>query len=315
MTKLAVVHPTTLLGKELRERLDERRDWWSDLALLTTDDDELGTLTEVRGAAAVVARADEDALAGVDVAFFCGPLERNRALLDELPDDTTAVVLSPDATRGDGAPVVAGVNLQDAAPGQVLVSPHPGAIAIAQLLHPLAGLRLEQAVATLVQPVSMLEEPALHELFEQTRRVLTFAQQEPGLFGHQLAFNLMPVDGNADAIVGQLQALLGEGLDVAVQVVQGGVFHGFALSLYTRFASDPGADAVRAALKKAPHVELARKPQFLGPLDAASHAEVLVGKVHADPRQAGGYWLWAAMDNLTRGGALNAIEIAQAVVG
>jgi aspartate-semialdehyde dehydrogenase len=315
LTKLAVVHPTTLLGKELRERLDAQPSLGDDVALLTTDEEELGTLTEVRGGAAMVGRADPDALEGIDLAFFCGPIAANRPLLDGLPNDTTAVVLSLDATRGDGLPVVAGVNLEAASPGQVLVSPHPGAIAIAHLLHPLASLRLEQAVATLVQPASMREEPALHELFEQTRRVLTFGQQEPGLFGHQLAFNLLPIDGDADAVVGHLGAVLGESLDVTVQIVQGGVFHGFAVSLYARFAGDPGADGVRAALKRAAHVEMARKPQHLGPIDVAARGEVLVGRIHPDPRHPGGYWLWAAMDNLTRGGALNALEIAAAVLG
>ena len=314
MTKLAVVHPTTLLGKELRERLDERQDWWDDVALLTTDEEELGTLTEARGAAAIVGRADPIELEGIDLAFFCGPMARNRALLAELPNETTAVVLSPDATRGDGLPVVAGVNLEQASPGQVMISPHPGAIALSHLLHPLLALEVREAVATLVQPVSMLEERALHELFEQTRKLLNFAQPEPGVFGHQLAFNLLPLAGDADAVVGHLGAVLGEHLEVAVQIVQGGIFHGFAVSLYARFERDPGSDALRAALKRAPHVELARKPQHVGPIDAANHPEVLVGRVHPDPRQPGGYWLWAAMDNLTRGGALNAIEIAEAVL-
>ncbi len=315
MTRLAIVHPTTLLGKELRERLGEHPSLGDQVALLTTDDEEVGTLTEVGGAAAIVNRCEPDGLEGVDLAFFCGPMAANRPLLDELPNDTTAVVLSLDATRGDGLPVVAGVNLEAASPGQVLISPHPGAIAVAHLLHPLAPLRLEQAIVTLVQPASMREEPALHELFEQTRRFLTFAAQEPGLFGHQLAFNLLPIDGDGDAVVGHLGAVLGESLDVSVQIVQGGVFHSFAISLYARFAADPGADGVRAALKGAPHVEIARQPQHLGPIDAASRNQVLVGRIHPDPRHPGGYWLWAAMDNLTRGGALNAIEIATAVLG
>jgi aspartate-semialdehyde dehydrogenase len=315
MTRLAIVHPTTLLGKELRERLDESPDWWDDLSLLTSDDEELGTLTEVRGAAAVVVRADAEALEGVDLAFFCGPMARNRPLLESLPSETTAVVLSPDATRGDGLPVVAGVNLEDASPGQVLVSPHPGAVAVAELLHPLVALGLESAVATLVQPASMLEEPALHELFEQTRKALNFARPEPGIFGHQLAFNLLPNAGDPDSVVALAGAILGDELDLAVQIVQGGVFHGFAISLYLRLARDPGAEALRAVLKKAPHVELARKPGHLGPLDAAAHAGIQVGRIHPDPRHPGSYWLWAAMDNLTRGGALNAIEIAQAALG
>jgi aspartate-semialdehyde dehydrogenase len=313
LTTLAIVRPTTLLGKELREGLDKRRGLGDELRLLTTDDEEVGALTEARGAAALVQRADADSLDGVDLAFFCGPIEANRPLLDQLPSETTAIVLSPDATRGDGVPVVAGVNLDEAAVGQVLISPHPGAIALAHLLFPLRRLGLESASATLVQPVSMREETALHELFEQTRRILSFSEQRPGTFGKQLAFNLLPAQPAAH-LTGQLEALLGDQLELTAQVVQGGVFHGFALSVYVRFAADPGLPAVREALRRQPHVELARKPELLGPIDAAGKGEVLVGRIEPEPRRPGGYWLWAAMDNLTRGGALNALEIAAAVL-
>ena len=118
----------------------------------------------------------------------------------------------------------------------------------------------------------------------------------------------------ADHLAGELAALLGEELEVAAHVVQGGIFHGFAVSLYVRFEADPGMVALRGALSRQPNVELVRRPEQLGPLAAAESTAVLVGRIEKDARRAGGYWLWAVMDNLTRGGALNAIEIAAAVL-
>ncbi len=315
MTTLALVHPANLLGKELRERLERRRQLWQELRLLTTREEEVGTLTEVRGAAAMVRRLEPEELEGVEVAFLCGAMAANRPLLAELPSETTAILLSPDATRGDGLPVVDGVNLEDATAGQVLVSPHPGAVALAHLLHPLRALHLEAAVATLVQPASMHEEAGIDELFEQTRRLLAFSDRKPtAVFGHQLAFNLLPVAGGGDHLLGHLGALFGEELDLALQIVQGGVFHAFAASVYLRFPSDPGAAAVRAALAAHPQVKLARDADHLGPTDAAVSEQLLVGHLRPDPRHAGAYWAWAVMDNLTRGGALNAIAIAEAVL-
>ena len=316
MTTLALVHPTTLLGKELRERLERRRKLWDELRLLTTNEEEAGTLTDVRGAAAMVRGIEAEDLEGVDVALFCGPMAANRRVLAALPSETTAILLSPDATRGDGLPVVAGINLEEATAGRTLVSPHPGAIALAHLLYPLAPLHLESAVATLIQPASMHEEEGLDELFEQARRVVAFADQKPtAVFGHQLAFNLLPAAGGGDHLVGHLTALLGEEVDLALEVVQGGVFHAFAASVYLRFQSDPGLPAVRAALERHPEVRLAKTPDRLGPIDAAASEQVLVGHVHPDPRHPGAYWVWAVMDNLTRGGALNALLIAEAVLG
>jgi aspartate-semialdehyde dehydrogenase len=314
MTTLAIVRPTTLLGKELRAGLDAQPALWDELKLLSTDENEIGTLTETRGSAALVTRADADALSGVALAFFCGPIEASRPLLAELPDETTAVVLCPDATRGDGLPIVAGVNLADAAPGRVLVSPHPGTVALAHLLFPLRGLGLEQAVASLVQPVSIWELDALDQLLEQTKKLVAFSAPAPGVFGHQLAFNLLPARASAAHLSAQLAALLGEEIDVTAHIVQGGVFHGFSLSVYVRFSADPGVVALRGALSRQANVEVVKRPEHLGPVAAAGSTSVLVGRIESDPRHAGGYWLWAVMDNLTRGGALNALEIAVAVL-
>ena len=58
--------------------------------------------------------------------------------------------------------------------------------------------------------------------------------------------------------------------------------------------------------------EAADRPKHLGPIEAAASDKVIFGTVRKD--DTGGFWLWAVMDNLTRGGALNAVEIAEAVL-
>ena len=197
MTTVALVNPTTLLGKELRETLERRRDLWTDIRLLSGDEEEIGTLTEIGGAAAIVSQADVDDLAAARLVFFCGSREASLPLLAELPAAATAIVLAPDATVDDGVPLVAGVNLDDALagaePGRPLLSPHPGALLLAHLLHPLRRFGLEEAVATLIQPVSMYGEAALDELYSQARRIIALTGQEPAeVLPGQLAFNLFP---------------------------------------------------------------------------------------------------------------------------
>jgi aspartate-semialdehyde dehydrogenase len=68
--------------------------------------------------------------------------------------------------------------------------------------------------------------------------------------------------------------------------------------------------AIRKALAGNPHIETAEDPKHLGPIDSAASDKVLVGAIRKAPDR--GFWLWAVMDNLTRGGALNALEIAEA---
>ncbi|HEX6900803.1 MAG TPA: hypothetical protein VF789_13845 [Thermoanaerobaculia bacterium] len=309
---IAILHPSGLLGKELRETLENRPEFGFDLRLLSTRDDEIGTLTEIAGAAALVGRYEPESLRGVRVAFFCGSIEDNRPILKELPPETTGIVLSFDATVDDGFPAVAGVNTDAARGHRVLVSPHPAVVLLAHLLHPLRGLDPQEAVATVIQPVSMRDDAGLEELFEQTRQIIAMTRRSPTpVFGTQLSFNLLPTPLSPDPLAAQLQALLGGPPPVALQILQGAVFHSVSASLYVRFAGQITPAAVRKALSVSPLLEVADKPKHLGPIDAAASEKVIYGNVRRD--EAGSLWLWAVMDNLTRGGALNAIEIAAEV--
>src|SRR6185437_8329226 len=101
---------------------------------------------------------------------------------------------------------------------------------------------------------------------------------------------------------------------LSFQLLQGSVFHSLAASLFVRFEGAPDVKRVRKALSGRRELELVKKPGRLGPIDAAANEKILVGAVQEDPADEGAFWLWAVMDNLTRGGALNAIEIAEAVL-
>jgi len=313
VSAVAILHPTGLPGKELRETIEARHPDW-DLRLLSTREDEIGTLTEIAGAAALVGRFEPESLEGVPVAFFCGAMAGNRPLLAELPAGTTAIVLSYDATVEDGLPIVAGVNTEAIGAGRVLLSPHPAAVLLAHLLHPLRELAPEEAVATVIQPASMRDDAGLEELFEQTRQIVAMTRRTPTpVFGAQLAFNLLPVPLPADAVAAQLRSVLGGPPPPALQILQGAVFHSVSASLYVRCAGKPSLQAFRKALSGHPILEPAERPRHLGPIDAAASDKILYGAVRKD-EAGGGFWLWAVMDNLTRGGALNAIEIAEAVL-
>ena len=317
MTAIAILHPSNLLGKELRETIEARRPDWADLRLLSSREDEIGTLTEVGGSAVLVGRWEPESLQGVDVAFFCGSIEDNRPLLAELPPETLGIVLSFDATVDDGLPVVAGVNTSSTAPAvtrRVLLSPHPAVVLLAHLLHPLKSLSPLEVAATVIQPVSMRDERGLEELFENTRQIVAMTRRTPTpVFGTQLAFNLLPSPLPADPVAAQLRPVLADAPPVALQLLQGAVFHSVSASVHVRLAGDPTPQAVRKALSASPILETVDKPRLLGPIDAAASDKVLFGTVRKD-EAAGGLWLWAVMDNLTRGGALNAIEIAEALL-
>jgi len=324
---LGVVEANTLLGKEVRETLERETGLWREIRLLTVRDDEVGGLSEVAGAAALVQRADADGLSGVDLVFCCGTEAESRQVLGELPSTASAIVLATgleDYTAGGEPlpPIVAGIHVGGVGSvggiggmtdGRAVLSPHPAVILLAHLLHPLRGLGIEEAVATVLQPASMYGDPGIDELFEQTRQILAMTQRRPApVFGAQLAFNVLPTPASVAPLSAQLREVLAGDPPASLQLLQGGVFHSLSASVFLRFANPTDAKSLRRMLGQQEHLELAKKPGHLGPIDAAAHEKILVGAVQDEP--SGGFWLWAVMDNLTRGGALNAVEIALGVL-
>ena len=322
MTVIALVEPTDLLGKEMRQMLEHRRDLWRDVRLLTTDDDEAGTLTEIGGGAAIVQRLQPEDLGGADCAVFCGDVADTRRLIPTLDPATTSIILSPGATTEDGVPIVAGVNLERARRGEVLVSPHPGIVGLANLLAPLAPLGAQRATATVLAPVSLVGADGFEEVLDQTRSILAFESEWPReVFGSQMAFNMLP--GRHDEDLGSvvqklLQTVSSEDPDTvpsdlvcAATTVQAGVFHSCSISVHVSFPEDPGADRVAELLGAHPLIEVVEDPDDLGPIRAADRDEILVGRIEP---ATDGYWIWAVFDNLTVGGAQNALAILEAIV-
>jgi aspartate-semialdehyde dehydrogenase len=315
MNRIAVVHPTSLLGKELRERLDQSRDLCREQRLLSADDDEIGTLTEVGGAAAFVGRLDESSFEGVDLAFFCADIARDRPVLAALPVNLPAVVLSRGATAVDGAFAVAGVRPEAQLARHRLVSPHPAAVALALLLEPLTELAPTRATATVVMPVSAAGDAGLDELFEQTRGILAFSGAPKGkLFPTQVAFNLLPADDDAGVALAGARGALGADYPLALHLAQGGIFHSVAVSLHVELGTRPAAAELRRRLARSPAISAVKDGRRLGPVAAAGEERLLLGDVR-ESGVAGGYWIWAAMDNLLSGGVLNALGLARQLLG
>lgn len=320
MSTIAILHSTSLVGKELRDALERRMKEWREVRLLSTDPEEVGTLTDVLGSAALVSQYEPESLKGVSTVYFCGPIEKNRPLFGDVPPGAVVVVVSQDGTPEDGYPMVAGVNTDAPRPASSttangrLLSPHPAVVLLAHVLHPLRQFQPVDAVATLIQPASAQGDPGIQELFEQTRIIVAMSGKSPtSIYGKQLSFNLLPTTLETLPLGEMLQTVVPETPPIPLQVVQGGVFHGLTASLYLRFGASPTPQAIRKALKGSPHLEIASDPAHLGPIDSATTDKILVGNIRQDA--AGGYWFWVVLDNLTRGTALNAVEVAEAMGG
>lgn len=309
---IAIVHPTGLLGEALREELDRVPELWRELGLFTADETEVGSLTDTRDGAAFVKRWDAEEIERYPLVFLCGAPESHADLLDQLPPGSTPILLPSSPGTAEARPIVVGVNDEEILSGERLLSAHPAVVLLARLLAPLRDLGLRQATATVTLPASITgRKDALDELFEQTRSLLAFSGQRPqAIFGRQLAFNLYAVPPVTAALGEQLRAVL-PGLDVAVQALQAGVFHGIGASVSLRFRHEMESEELREALLDAVGIEFTEDEEP-SPVDAASREEILLGELS---REGESHGLWAVMDNLTTGSAKNAVGILKVLSG
>lgn len=320
MTRIAIVHPTTLLGKELREAL-ERSSLSPGLqvSFVSAVDEEIGVVTEFAGAATFVSRYDGRELEGCAVVFFCGEIEVERPLLAELPPGSRAVVLSLGAAQNDGGFAVAGLADAPTLDAAVWVSPHAGAIGICRVVSALRTLAVGEVRATILQGTSSRGQAGIDELFEETRSILAFTgQPKPRVFGRQIAFNLLPAVAESRSVADAVVAVLAPTAPrVHAQVIQGGFFHAVALSLDLSVGARPSVREVARMLSAEPTLELARDAVRLGPIDAAGQERILVGEIVVEPEGDHGsrISLWCVLDNLSAGGALNALALARPYLG
>ena len=336
--KVAIVGAATLKGKELKETLEERN-FPSSEVLLLDDDDVQGTLESVRDEATFIQSVNRESFDDVDLAFFASSEDftlknwrqaqkSGAAVVDlsyALEAERTLRVRSPwidrelqarelQGTQPAVAPA-AGIDLETTA----VVVAHPAATMLALLLVRLrkAGA-MRTASATVFDPVSEQGKRGMDELHQQTLNLLSFQSMPKDVYDMQVAFNMLSRYGEeAKASLEQVTDRVarhfthitrGKTPLPALQVLQAPTFHAHALSIYFEPEAKTTAQELQAAIS-GDHVSVVSQDED-GPsnVTAAGQEEVLVS-IRADRSRSGGYWLWAAGDNL-KISALTAIECA-----
>jgi aspartate-semialdehyde dehydrogenase len=322
--RLGVVGATGALGGELVGLLEERRFPVGELLPIATEDSR-GAAVELRGEAWNVVGPDAP-LRGLDLLFLCAPptvsLElARRALHAEVPclDLSGALAGMPEVPIVVAA-LGAGVE-QLRAP--IVAAPASPALAWSLALAPLASAAgLERVVGTALVTASAGGRRGIESLSQES--IALFNQQdapEPEVFGRPVAFDCLPDLGDLDeqgdsplerALARDLRALIDPDLRVAVTAVRVPTFAGDGATLAVETARPLAVDAARAALEKAPGVQLWDE-EAAGPTTRASAGQddVLVGRLRRDPSVERGLLLWIAADAL-RLAARNGIQLAEA---
>jgi aspartate-semialdehyde dehydrogenase len=311
---VALVEPTTLLGRDLRAVLKERRFPAANIHLFHQAPDGGGILTGDDDEAAFVAALAPDSLETCAVAFFCGRAADTERFLAARRDSCLAIDLTGARRSGPLAVPYEDQEAADFPKGNVLVLPHPVAFVIAEAIATVDALApVMDATAAVDRPASELGKPALDELFEQAVALASFRPVPKAHLGTQSAFNaFVPPDAEQweGRVAEDVAALLGRPLPLGVLSVRAGIFHGHLLRLDLRLGSDapPGTAVLDAFRAKKSAFDVVDPEDLSGPVESASRDETLVLRAEASGRRVR---LVLAADHMRRAGAILAVRLAE----
>jgi aspartate-semialdehyde dehydrogenase len=214
------------------------------------------------------------------------------------------LLIAPDLDRGDGRFAI----------------PHPLALVIAEVLHPLdRQFGVAEAMAVVIRPAADFGREGVEELREQTVRLLNFAQVPVDTFGCQLAFNIIPerrlAAGRQDLegrIAGEVTELLSwSERHFTVKLLTAPVFHGHGLQLRFRLDSEAVIEDVRVALDEQGLLGAPVAGAAATPLDVTGEVRTSLSDLSEDG--LGGFWLWGVAGETGSRGAQQAVRLAAAL--
>lgn len=329
---VAVVGATGLVGKTMISVLVEREFPLRELRLLASGRS-AGTVVSVDGRSLEVAEATPEALAGVDIALFSAGSDVSRELAPLAAAGGTTVIDNSAAWRMDPRVplVVSQVNPDDLAWHEGIVA-NPNCSTM-QLVPVLMALRdavgLERVVVDTYQSVSGTGAEAIAELEDQVRAHVAGAPKTPRVYPHPIAFNALPeIDVFLDdgytkeerKVIEESRKILHlPELRVSCTAVRVPVLVGHSEAVHVETREPITPEAARERFAAVPGVVVVDEPaahRYPIATLAAGRDEIFVGRIRRDPSVPDGRGLafWVVADNLRKGAATNAVELAELLV-
>jgi aspartate-semialdehyde dehydrogenase len=329
--KVAVVGATGAVGEVMLSILAERKFPISELVALASERSAGGEVKFGNREVVVQDLATFDP-AGVDIALFSAGGSVSKEYAPKFAAAGTVVIDNSSAFRyDDDVPlVVSEVNPEAAKtrPRGIIANPNCSTMQMLVALKPIfdaAGI--ERLNIATYQSVSGTGQRALEELGRQTAALLNFQDVDAEVYPVQIAFNVIPHGGDFTdngytteemKLVWETQKILGDDtIRVNATVVRVPVFYGHSEAVNVETRDKLSADDARKLLRKAPGVEVVDEHRNGGYPTPVTHASgkdpVYVGRIRDDLSHPRGINLWIVSDNIRKGAALNAVQIAELV--
>ena len=241
-----------------------------------------------------------------------GPIVIDNSSVFRMDDDVPLIVpeVNPDAVKNIRKNIIANPNCSTA---QLVVALKP--------LHDAA--KIKRVVVSTYQSVSGAGKEGMDELWNQTKAIYGLGDAKPKKFPKQIAFNVIPYigsfndDGYTDEeakMWNEVHKMMDPEIKLTVTCVRVPVFVGHSEAVTVEFDRPISPDEARAILREAPGVLVVDKQEhdgYVTPVDAAGEHAVYVSRIRKDHTVENGLVFWVVSDNLRKGAALNAVQIAQ----
>lgn len=327
---VAVVGATGAVGNEMIAVLEDRDFPVESLRLFASERSE-GVRLQFQGSEIPVETLKEDSFKGIDIALFSAGAERSKIWAPVAARSGCVVIDNSSQWRMDPEVplVVPEVNPDDIRKHKgIIANPNCSTIQMVVVLKPLHDVaRIKRVVVTTFQSVSGTGKKAMDELLQQTTDLLNFREVKCNVYPHQIAFNCLPhIDKFLEngytkeemKMVNETRKIMGdETIRVTATTVRVPVFRGHSESVNIETETKLTANEARAILSTAPGVVVYDAPEKnIYPLAiyAAGKDETFVGRIREDESIDKGLNLWIVSDNLRKGAALNAVQIAEKLI-
>ncbi len=330
---VAVAGATGAVGVEMLKVLEERKFPVGTIKLLASSRS-AGKKMEFHGEGISVEELTHDSFKGVDIALFSAGASISKEFRQSVVDAGAIMIDNSSAFRmeADVPLVVPEVNPEDVKWHKgVIANPNCSTIIMLVAVAPLhRAFGLKRLVVSTYQATSGAGAKGMQELIEQTRTVLDGGTAVPSVFAHRIAFNLIPhIDVFLDnGCTKEEMKMLNESrkmlhhdkLMVSCTCVRVPVMRAHSESLNMEFERAVTPEMARDVLKSAPGVKVVddtANKRYPMPIDASGLYDVLVGRIRQDVSLAGGTGIdmFISGDQVLKGAALNAVQIAELVVG
>jgi aspartate-semialdehyde dehydrogenase len=267
----------------------------------------------------------------IDIALFSAGAETSRYFSPIAAQSGVVVVDNSSAFRMTPAIplVVPEVNPEDIKWHKgIIANPNCSTIQMVVALYPLHKVNpIKRIIVDTYQAVSGTGSAAIEELTTQAKQVLEGQTAIPHVYPHQIAFNILPeIDVFLDngytkeewKVVEETRKIMhADAIAISATCVRVPVFTGHSMAIHIEFSKPMSPDEAQRILAQAPGIKLLDDPTislYPQPWSAAGTDEVFVGRIHRDASHPNGLVMWVVADNLRKGAALNAVQIAEEMV-